>query len=218
MLNNQYKEEMLQLIESISDDGTAKIDELKKYFGKEEVDKLLASLQELEMIEVNDSGNLCLTGKGKKEARQIIRRHRLAERLLHDVLGIEDEEAAERHACDFEHVLEENVADNICTLLGHPKFCPDGKPIPPGECCVKNSNKLESIVKSLASLDVGEEGRIAYMFSNDHGRIDKLASMGLVPGTIVKMHQKMPSLVVCFDETTVAMDDEIARDIFVKKN
>ena len=82
---------------------------------------------------------------------------------------------------------------------------------------MKNRHQIDTIIKSLAVLDVGEKGRIAYMFSLDHGRIDKLASMGLMPGTVVKMHQKSPSLVVCFDETTLAMDDEIAQDIFVKK-
>ncbi|RMF95215.1 MAG: hypothetical protein D6734_06000 [Candidatus Schekmanbacteria bacterium] len=217
MLTNQYREEMLQLIEAISDNGYAKIEELKRYFGEKAIDELISNLKELEMIGLNGEGNLYLTEKGKLEASNIIRRHRLAERLLHDVLGVEDEAAAEKHACDFEHILDKEVTDNICTLLGHPKFCPDGKPIPPGECCIKNKYKVESIIKSLNSLDVGERGRIAYMFSEDHSRIDKLASMGLMPGTIVKVHQKQPSLVVCFDETTIAMDDEIAQDIYVKK-
>ena len=76
-----------------------------------------------------------LTDEGEVRARSVIRRHRLAERLFMDVLAIRDDAAVETNACTFEHILSPEVTDRICTFLGHPKTCPHGSPIPPGECC-----------------------------------------------------------------------------------
>jgi DtxR family Mn-dependent transcriptional regulator len=71
-----------------------------------------------------------LTRSGKPEAALAIRRHRLGERLLADVLKAEDE-LLEEQACRLEHALFDGLDESICTLLGHPQFCPHGKPIPP---------------------------------------------------------------------------------------
>ena len=75
------------------------------------------------------------TPKGEARARDVIRRHRLAERLFMDVLSIRDEREIESSACKFEHILSPEVTDRMCTLLGHPTACPHGSPIPQGECC-----------------------------------------------------------------------------------
>ncbi len=82
---------------------------------------------------------LRLTGKGEQRARDIVRRHRLAERLFMDSFGIGDREA-ENQACKFEHILSPEVTEKICTFLGHPKSCPHGNPIPPGACCCPSGN------------------------------------------------------------------------------
>ncbi|MDQ2899450.1 MAG: hypothetical protein M3Y07_06565 [Acidobacteriota bacterium] len=85
------------------------------------------------------------TPLGEERARSVIRRHRLAERLFTDVLGIRDEATIESNACTFEHMLSGEVTDRICTFLGHPATCPHASPIPPGECCgharVEKSNR-----------------------------------------------------------------------------
>jgi putative ABC transport system ATP-binding protein len=75
------------------------------------------------------------TRDGEARARSVIRRHRLAERLFVDVLSIRDDASIESNACTFEHILSPEVTDRICAFLGHPKTCPHGSPIPPGECC-----------------------------------------------------------------------------------
>lgn len=76
-----------------------------------------------------------LTDRGQRRAADVIRRHRLAERLFTESLGMQDEEEVEEQACKFEHVLSPEATDKICAFLGHPKTCPHGAPIPPGECC-----------------------------------------------------------------------------------
>src|SRR5206468_5616630 len=76
-----------------------------------------------------------LTPRGRQRAADIIRRHRLAERLFTDSLALESETEIEQQACKFEHILSPEATDKICTFLGHPKTCPHGAPIPRGECC-----------------------------------------------------------------------------------
>jgi putative ABC transport system ATP-binding protein len=76
-----------------------------------------------------------LTAKGRQRAGDIIRRHRLAERLFTDSLALDSETEIEQQACKFEHILSPEATDKICTFLAHPKTCPHGAPIPPGQCC-----------------------------------------------------------------------------------
>ena len=80
-----------------------------------------------------------LTPRGRERAGNIIRRHRLAERLFTDSLAMDSESEIEQQACKFEHILSPEATDKICTFLGHPRTCPHGAPIPPGPCCGKSS-------------------------------------------------------------------------------
>ena len=75
------------------------------------------------------------TVRGRDMAKSIIRRHRLAERLFTESLGMQSQEEIEEQACKFEHILSPEATEKICTFLGHPKTCPHGAPIPPGACC-----------------------------------------------------------------------------------
>ena len=76
-----------------------------------------------------------LTPSGRQKASDIIRRHRLAERLFTDSLALESESEIEQQACKFEHILSPEATDKICTFLNHPRTCPHGAPIPLGPCC-----------------------------------------------------------------------------------
>jgi putative ABC transport system ATP-binding protein len=75
------------------------------------------------------------TERGRQRAADIIRRHRLAERLFTDSLALDSESEIEQQACKFEHILSHEATEKICTFLGHPRTCPHGSPIPPGACC-----------------------------------------------------------------------------------
>src|SRR5882672_10062247 len=76
-----------------------------------------------------------MTPRGRQRAGDIIRRHRLTERLFTDSLHMENEAEIAEQACKFEHILSQEATDKICTFLGHPTTCPHGAPIPPGPCC-----------------------------------------------------------------------------------
>ncbi len=75
------------------------------------------------------------TDRGRQRAADVIRRHRLAERLFTDSLAMDSETEIEQQACKFEHILSPGATDKICTFLGHPRTCPHGSRIPPGQCC-----------------------------------------------------------------------------------
>jgi putative ABC transport system ATP-binding protein len=99
----------------------------------EPVSRLLIRMSEMQLVEMRNE-DVQLTPQGHQRARDVIRRHRLAERLFKDTFRIDDHEA-HTQACKFEHIISPELDQRICSFLGHPKTCPHGNPIPPGECC-----------------------------------------------------------------------------------
>ena len=155
-----------------------------------------------------------LTSPGLDEARKVVRRHRLAERMLMDVLNT-DPGAVEDAACRFEHVLRSGVEENVCTLLGHPKVCPHGNPIPPGRCCKEGLDEANRVVYPLSEMEAGQGGRIMYIHTHGESSIRKLMAMGVLPGFDVSLIQRYPSYVFRVGQTQIAVDEEIASEIFV---
>jgi DtxR family Mn-dependent transcriptional regulator len=158
------------------------------------------------------------TEKGEDRAKGIIRRHRLAERLLVDVLNVRENAAIESDACAFEHFLSPEVTDHICTLLGHPTKCPHGYDIPRGKCCERAQKQIETAVVRLAELSSGESGRVVYIATTDHHRLDRLTSLGLFPGRVVKVHQKEPLLILILGETQLALEKRLVEDVHVVRS
>jgi putative ABC transport system ATP-binding protein len=95
--------------------------------------RVLSRMADLHLVAV-EGGEAQLTPVGSQRARDVVRRHRLAERLFKDTFSI-DETEAHTQACKFEHIISPELDARICTFLGHPTTCPHGNPIPPGDCC-----------------------------------------------------------------------------------
>jgi putative ABC transport system ATP-binding protein len=91
------------------------------------------------------------TGRGRQKAADIIRRHRLAERLFTSSLGMENQAEIEEQACKFEHILSPEATEKICTFLGHPRTCPHGAAIPPGACCAHRGDSEQRAAEQHAS-------------------------------------------------------------------
>ena len=163
-----------------------------------------------------ENGKIALTEEGEKRARKIIRLHRLAERLLNDVLGM-GESQIEESACRFEHIISDEVEEAICTLLGHPTVCPHGSPIPPGNCCMKGEREVERLIFRLSELSPGDEGIIKYIVGGKD-LSDKVVSFGLLPGERLKVIRVFPSFVIQIGNTQFALDRELASAIFVLKH
>jgi DtxR family Mn-dependent transcriptional regulator len=209
------REEVLELIWTMREKGEVNLQEFLKTTQEEAAEQLLTEMEKAGWITIKGA-QIFLLEEGEKRATEIIRRHRLAERLLSEVFGLE-EKYMESSACQFEHILSPEVLDSVCTFLGHPPICPHGKPIPKGPCCARFKREVEPLVRPLADLKISEEGKIVFIAPESKARLEKLSTFGLVPGAVVKLVQKHPSYVLEIAETTLALDEEIVKEIYVKK-
>ena len=176
------------------------------------VSDLLASLAGDGLV-ATDDGRVALTPAGEGAAAMIVRRHRLAERLYTDLLRAH-EDGQQSFACRFEHILSEEATEAVCTLLGHPPTCPHGKRIPSGECCRRAAREVASVVRPLPEFPPGSTIRIVFITPRFHQRLDRLHSFGVLPGALARLHQKQPAFVLRVGATEVAIEKEVAGEIF----
>lgn len=106
------------------------LDHLHKGLLKEDT---LSHLRSIRLLLMEDS-TVAFTPTGEQRAREVIRRHRLGECLFAQTFGLSTAEASDE-ACQLEHIISLEVAEKICSFLGHPRECPHGQEIPPGRCC-----------------------------------------------------------------------------------
>ncbi|MFN2449739.1 MAG: metal-dependent transcriptional regulator, partial [Candidatus Baltobacteraceae bacterium] len=131
-------------------------------------------------------GDVRLTRQGLEVAVRVVRRHRLAERLLTDVLGMPWDEV-QQEACMLEHAISENVEQRLVAILGDPKVCPHGLPIPP-----KDLSEPERTGVPLAQLEIGRETTVQGVTQELPEMLRYLAEVGLRPGALVRVHAKAP--------------------------
>jgi DtxR family Mn-dependent transcriptional regulator len=167
------------------------------------------------LIEIRQ-GMVYFRPEGREEGKITIRRHRLAERLMMDVLNIRGDEG-EYKACQFEHLLNEGADVKVCTMLNHPSTCPHGKPIPPGACCDEARAQGDLGIVPLTEFKSGQEGEIAYILTEDNKKMQKLMAMGVLPGNKITLVQAFPSYIFRVGYSEFAIDTNLAREIFVRK-
>ena len=134
----------------------------------------------------NDSREVHLTPLGRQLARRTIRRHRLAERLFTDLLGMPWEDVHEP-ACALEHVLTDEVTERLDDLLGHPATCPHGQPVPAADGTLTPSPGVP-----LGALSVGDAARVVSVSREDSELLSYLGTLGLVPGASVVIETVAP--------------------------
>ena len=214
-LINETHEEILESLWKAGEKGDHSLAGARACCAVEFSDKDLDALLDHRLItKVGD--RLLLTEEGKRKAEKIVRRHRIAEVLVVSILKHKTSEM-ERIACEVEHSLQPEVEEAICTLLGHPEFCPDGKPIPSGACCRNRVRAVNKTVVSLDKLKPGESGKVTYIKPASHSILQQLISFGLAPGVIVTLMQTQPVFCVKFEQTELALDREVVKNIFVWK-
>ena len=94
---------------------------------------------------------------------------------------------------------------------------PSGKPIPPGADCLQKLSSFDAAIVNLCDLSPGEAGRIAYIRPKNHDRLHRLTGFGIVPGVTVTLHQTYPAFCIKFEETELAIERDVAEDIFVSR-
>ena len=168
-------------------------------------------LAKKEYLQIND-GYVNLTETGENLGRSLVRKHRIAEKVVAD-LFLADMEEMEELADQIEHVMSEEVEDNICRILGNPENCPHNNPIPKGE--IKEGSSKEYSVP-LVSCHSGESGEVSHIKTEDARKLRKIMNLGLIPGSKICLIQKFPNFVFQLGNTQLAVDKELANEIFIK--
>ena len=215
-MDKERIDEALELLWVLTEEGHQALNRFRLSSEDDEVDAIINALKTDGFV-VTSHEDIQFTDKGRSQAKALIRRLRLAERLFTDVFEMRDDTVL-ADACKMEHILSEELTDSVCTFLGHPQTCPHGKPIPRGECCKKYKVEVEPVVTRLSEFEVGSKGRITFIVPSKPSRLSKLNSLGIAAGSVIRLLQRNPSYVIQIDETTVAIDPEIAKEIYIKKS
>ncbi len=211
-MNKRETDEHIEQLWYMKEGGKDSIDAIKTALSENFDAAIIDKLSSEDMVELTEQGSkIALTKKGEDYARHLIRAHRLAERLLYDVLGGDYESAA----CEFEHTVTAELVDSICILLGHPRACPHGMPIPQGQCCKRSARTAQSSVVPLVELEVGQSARVAYINCKSDQQLHKIDSLCIRPGAVVTLHQRYPTYVIECEGSNIAMDEEIVSNICV---
>jgi DtxR family transcriptional regulator, Mn-dependent transcriptional regulator len=169
-------------------------------------------LAEREFIDHRPYKGVELTKVGRQAAVAAIRRHRIVERFLSDMLGYAWNEA-DRLAGAFEHELPQEIEDRLYEKLGRPATCPHGFPIP------DSSTDRILQMPSLDEMAVGDAGVVALSGSTDQEILDFLETLGIRPGTQIEVVAKHPfdgPIVVLVEGQEQTVGERLAERIFVK--
>jgi DtxR family Mn-dependent transcriptional regulator len=192
------------------------------------VSQTVARMERDGLLVVSGDRHLELTSEGQTKAMRVMRKHRLAERLLTDVIGLEWEFVHDE-ACRWEHVMSERVERRILSLLNHPTESPYGTPIP-GLAEVGGIESPEAFLDGVVSLTEAAAklngvtepvviARLGEPLQTDIELLARLAEGGVTPGTVLQLsvlEDKTISVAQPGAEMVLDLPDEVARHIFVK--
>lgn len=155
---------------------------------------------------------LSLTPEGRAVAESVVRKHRLAERLLTDIIGLPWEKA-HLEAGRWEHVISDEVEARLVEILGHPTTCPHGNPIP-------GSGGLEPPLVALSESRRGDHVRLERVTEQIEIDLDSLAYLsahGFIPGTEATVASRAPdgTLILDLGPRSIALGPALAQQLFV---
>lgn len=155
-----------------------------------------------------------LTDQGRKLALSVFRRHRLAERLLVDLLHIDWAES-HQEACRLEHSVSDQVANSIEKMLDNPKTCPHGNPIPDQSGSIAHLK-----ADTLSNLDNGEHAVVCMIPDESTELLHYLSTLGMLPGAKISIEEKAPfkgPMLVKIGDNSYPISLDVASGIFVTK-
>ena len=184
------------------------------------VSQTVARMERDGLLTIEDDRHLRLTGRGREQAVSVMRKHRLAELLLINVIGL-PYEAAHEEACRWEHVMSEDVERRVFHLLGRPTRSPYGNPIP----------GLAELDSAATAVDTGDETernlafpgltgavvvrRICESVHSDPEVIRQLHTAGIDPGAQVTVAQARDAVLVDRAGEHITLPREVASRVFV---
>lgn len=164
-------------------------------------------------VEKAKDKGITLTEKGSKAALAIIRKHRISERFLVDVLGMDWKDVHEE-ACKLEHVISREVETRMEALLKNTATCPHGHPIPD-----RLGHTSQQQLRKLSTLKQSQSGVIVKISEERSELLEYLTGLGMMPDCKVQVEQIAPfegPLLVKVNDTSYALGREIADKIWVK--
>ncbi|HEY0188784.1 MAG TPA: metal-dependent transcriptional regulator [Cellulomonas sp.] len=191
------------------------------------VSQTVARMERDGLVVVSGDRHLELTLAGESKAMRVMRKHRLAERLLTDVIGL-DWEYVHEEACRWEHVMSERVERRLAGLLHHPHFDPYGNPIPGLDEIGEERTPvsfLDGVVSLVTVADeadgvvTGTVARIGEPLQPDVELLARLAQAQVRPGSVVTVERGQGLVTVAAPgaETVLDLPDEVARHIFLAR-
>lgn len=177
------------------------------------VSDMVKKLKKQKLVKYVPYRGVSLTKNGLKAAAILVRRHRLSERFLADMLDVPWEDLHDE-ACKFEHVISENVEEKLLEALGNPKTCPHGNPIPS-----INGETREEEVLPITELGTKDSGVITKITEEEPEFLHYLASLGLFPEVTIKVDEIAPfggPIIIKKGNASYALGRDIASKIFLK--
>lgn len=192
------------------------------------VSQTVARMERDGLVVVSGDRHLELTTEGLAKATRVMRKHRLAERLLTDVIGL-DWEFVHDEACRWEHVMSDRVERRILDLLGQPTVSPYGNPIPGLDelgAAATGTEFLDGVVSLVTVHDLLAEGagreatvaRLGEPLQTDVELLARLSSAGVTPGATVSVTRQADRLEVSVADAGPGLDlpHEVFRHVFVE--
>lgn len=209
-------EEYLQTVHSLKEEGTPAIQaRIAERLGRSapSVSEMLDRLAEDGYVR-REGRVVELTDKGARLAAKVVRKHRLAERLLADVIGLEWHKI-HLEAGRWEHVISDDVEERLVQLLGDPATCPHGNPIPGS----RSARPLDH-QRPLADVAAGDRVRLERISEDVEMDMDALVYLDhhrFVPGTSATVVSRAPdgTLMLEAGDATIAVGAALSRRLFV---
>jgi DtxR family Mn-dependent transcriptional regulator len=208
-------EEYLEAIHELEEEGTtviqARLAERLEHSAPA-ISEMVRRLRDEGYVEVEGRA-LHLTATGRSVAESVVRKHRLAERLLTDIIGL-PWHRSHLEACRWEHVISDEVEARLVVLLGNPTTCPHGNPIP---------GSGQAAPRALTALSDARGGdhirleRVTEQVEIDSASLEYLSEHGFVPGTEATVSSRAPDGTLTLDlgEHVIALGPSLAAQLYI---
>lgn len=188
------------------------------------VSQTVARMERAGLVTVEGDRHLELTDEGAMLAMRVMRKHRLAERLLIDVIGLEWAQVHDE-ACRWEHVMSESVERRLLEILNHPTVSPYGNPIPGLDELDTGGLRPEEFLDGVEALDTivadTEQrvivGRIAEALQTDEALMSVLSRVGALPGQVLTVARGAGGVLIGSGGEAAEIDLEAATHLFVRR-
>jgi DtxR family transcriptional regulator, Mn-dependent transcriptional regulator len=206
---SEITEQYLKIIYNLTEDGgAAKTSDIANALGvaPASVTQMIHKLAKHGQVTHEPYHGTTLSPKGRRIAKKIARKHRLLERFLSDMVGIETE-AGHEQACKMEHALSAEAEEALCKMMNHPSTCPHGKRIPKCERAM-TCEECSSEALKLSDIKEGRTATVSHLVSKNKEELCRILAMGFVPGARVTIEKRLPMggpIIVNIKDTRIAI-------------